>query len=108
MSFCNEVGIPHSVFLQKWSPEDRSKARAFMIEKAQRCSLCGTAPWEWEENKFAYTAADDFCRGCYQKAVFSDQESNNLPGTTVKLVPTTPLVKAQMQVNAQKRAQRGD
>lgn len=102
MSYCHEKGIPHSKFLD-WDPEDRAKALAFSLEQSSRCSMCGTAPWEWEENKFAYTAVDEFCKGCYQKAVFSDQESRSLPGTNVKLVPVTPLVKAQMAVKAKKR-----
>ena len=33
--------------------------------------MCGTAPWEWEENKFAFTAVDEFCQGCYQKSIFT-------------------------------------
>jgi hypothetical protein len=106
MSYCHEKGIPHSVFLE-WEPEDRAKVLAYAMEQSNRCSQCGTAPWEWEENKFAYTAVDDFCKGCYQKSVFSDQESNrSLPGTNVKLVPTTPLVKARMTVQAKKRRTR--
>jgi len=102
MSFCFEQGIPHSEFLD-WAPEDKAKTLAFAMEQAARCSMCGTAPWEWEENKYAYTAVDEFCNGCYQKSVFSDQESRSLPGTNVKLIATTPLVKAKMQVAAKRR-----
>jgi len=104
MAFCNEKGIPHSVYLE-WAPEDRAKAMAFQMESALRCSMCGTAPWEWEDNRFAYAAVEEFCQGCYQKSVFGDTESNkSLPGTNVKLVPTTPMMKAKMQVQAKKRA----
>lgn len=90
------------MFLE-WDPEDRAKVLAYVMEQNTRCTLCGTASWEWEENKFAYTAVDDFCRGCYQKSVFSDTESSSLPGTNVKLVPTTPELKAKLQVQAKKR-----
>ena len=103
MSYCYENAIPHSVFLE-WEPEDKAKALAFAIEKSERCDMCGTAPWEWEENRFAYTAVDEFCKGCYQKSIFEDQESTSLPGTNVKLVPTTPMMRAKMQVKARKRA----
>lgn len=103
MSFCNEKGIPHSVFLE-WKPEDRAKALAFIMESSLRCSQCGTAPWEWEQNRFAYAAVEEFCQGCYQKSVFNDQEAKSLPGTNVKLVPTTPMMKAKMAVQAKKRA----
>lgn len=102
MSFCVERGIPHSVFLE-WDPEDRAKVLAFLMEKSERCSQCGTAPWEWEENKFAYTAVEDFCQGCYQKSVYQDTESKALPGTNVKLIPMTPVLKAKMLVKGRKR-----
>lgn len=65
--------------------------------------MCGTAGWEWDENKFAYTAVDDFCQGCYQKAMRSESNSKSLPGTNVKLVPTTPLLKAKMAIAEKKR-----
>lgn len=104
MSYCYEHGIPHSVFLT-WAPEDRSKILAYIMEKAERCQMCGTAPWEWEENRFAYTAVEELCNGCYQKSVYQDtQSSKSLPGTNVKLVPTTPELSARMLVTARKRS----
>jgi len=103
MAFCNEKGIAHSKFL-RWDPEDRAKALAYLLEQNARCTMCGTAEWEWEENKFAYTPVEEFCKGCYQKSVFSDQQGKSLPGTNVKLVPTTPLLRAQMSLKAKKRA----
>lgn len=73
------------------------------MESALRCQQCGTAPWEWEENRFAYTPIEELCSGCYQKSVYQDTQSKSLPGTNVKLVPTTPDLKAQMAVTAKKR-----
>lgn len=105
MGYCYEKAIPHSVFLN-WSAEDRSKVLAYAMEQSQRCTGCGTAPWEWEENKFAYTAVDEFCPGCYQKSLFQDGESRSLPGTSVKLIPTTPALKAKLQVAEKKRARK--
>lgn len=102
MSYCTDKGIPHSVFLD-WEPEDRAKVIAFLMEQAERCTMCGTAPWEWDENKFAYTAVDHFCQGCYQKSIYSDTMSKSLPGTNVKLVPTTPVMKAKMAVLGKRR-----
>jgi len=102
MSFCNEHGIPHSEFLD-WDPEDRAKAVAYLIEHGLRCQLCGTAEWEWENNKFAFTAVEEFCQGCYQKSVFQDQQGSSLPGTNVKLIPTTPQLTAQMALKARRR-----
>jgi hypothetical protein len=103
MSYCHEQGIPHSEFLE-WDPEDRAKVLAFIMESSQRCQMCGTAPWEWEGNKFAFTAVDEFCQGCYQKSVFGDTQGSSLPGTNVKLIPTTPQLTAQMTIKARKRA----
>ena len=103
MSYCYDKGIPHSKFLG-WDAEDRAKVLAALMENNLRCSLCGTAPWEWDENKFAYTAVDEFCKGCYQKSIYKDTESKTLPGTNVRLVPTTPILKAKMVVSARKRA----
>lgn len=76
-----------------------------LLEKAERCDMCGTAPWEWEENRFAYEAVDHFCQGCYLKRVYSDQESASLPGTNVTLVASTPMRKAQRQVAEERRRQ---
>lgn len=87
MSYCAEHGIPHSAFLD-WLPEDRAKLIAHLLEDAERCSLCGTASWEWDENQYAYEVAEKFCKGCYQKSVSSDDRST-LPGTTMVLVPNT-------------------
>ena len=102
MSYCFEHGIPHSKFL-KWDPEDRAKTLAFAMEQTLRCQMCGTAGWEWEENRFAFTAVDEFCQGCYQKSIFGDTEGSSLPGTNVKLIPTTPQLTAQMAMKNRKR-----
>jgi len=104
MSYCHERGIPHSEFLD-WEPEDRAKALAFGIEKNERCTLCGTAPWEWEDNKFAYEAGEHFCRGCYIKNVASEGQAR-LPGTTVELVKATPQQKAKSQLKEIARARK--
>ncbi len=66
--------------------------------------MCGTAKWEWDESRFAYTAIDEFCQGCYMKSVYSNQESSDLPGTNVKLVPTTKIMSAKSKVKAMRRS----
>lgn len=103
MSYCFERGISHGEFLA-WSGEDRAKTLAYALEQASRCQLCGTAQWEWDENRFAYEAEEQFCQGCYMKHVASEG-NNNLPGTTVELVPVTELSRAQKTVRAQRLAQ---
>jgi hypothetical protein len=103
MSYCHDHAIPHSEFLE-WDVEDKAKVMAYILEKAARCTQCGTAPWEWEENKFAYTPVEELCMGCYKKSVFQDTEgSKGLPGTNVRLVPTTREFKALQLLSSKKR-----
>lgn len=64
--------------------------------------MCGTASWEWEENRFAYEPTEVFCHGCYQKSIYSDTEHRSLPGTTVSLTPVTDLHKAEREVYAER------
>ena len=87
MSYCVEKGLPHEEWLS-WSPESRAKHIAYLVEEAEHCQLCGTASWEWEENRFAYEPEEQFCQGCYMKEV-AGEGRNTLPGTTINLVPVT-------------------
>lgn len=70
MKFCNSAGMPHSRFLE-WDDEDRAKALAYMGFETQFCSLCGTAPWEWDEeqggSRYAYEPVEEVCPGCEKK-----------------------------------------
>lgn len=70
MAYCYEHAIPHSRFLggaDVWLDTDRLKTMAFALEKAERCPACGTAPWEWEENRGAYVAVKERCQGCMRR-----------------------------------------
>lgn len=100
LQFCNEHGLPHSEFLE-WTVEDRSKALAFVIEKGQRCVMCGTAQWEWDENRFAYEPVERRCQGCYVKDVLAEDSGRN-PGVTIELLPTTGREAAQRKVRAER------
>ena len=92
MGWCVDKGIPHHTYLS-WPAESRAKLIAYLMEEALRCSLCGSAEWEWEDNKHAYDVTEKFCQGCYLKTVTADS-NGGLPGTTVELVPVTPLLRA--------------
>lgn len=85
MGYCYEKAIPHSEFME-WDSTDRSKVLAWRIEEGMKCGMCGTAEWEWEQDKFAYHPVNKMCRGCYLKDIASETEQN-VPGTTVVLVP---------------------
>lgn len=66
--------------------------------------MCGTASWEWEENKFAYEAVSHLCRGCYVKDAASD-DTKRQPGVTIELHPTGTQESARRQLTAQQRHQ---
>jgi hypothetical protein len=89
MRFCNEHGIPHSVFLKEWSEEDRSKALAYILYKGQFCDSCGTAAWEWDEkdggSRFAYEPVEEICPGCEKKDWLRDEDKKRQPGGFITL-----------------------
>lgn len=112
MSFCHDAGIPHSEFLD-WAPEDQAKEIAFQLEKNTKCSLCGTAEWEWDPkqggSRFAYEAVAHTCRGCEMKDAVSD-ETGRRPGTTIELHPTGTVESAKRLMaakNRQKKSRKG-
>jgi hypothetical protein len=105
MAYCYDKAIPHSVFLT-WSAEDRAKTLAYMGAEAEKCALCGTAPWEWEENRFAYEPEVHLCQGCYTKNSYNDSLGKTLPGTTVELVRSSPQRTAKAQIADEKRRRR--
>lgn len=86
MAWCSDHGLPHSSLLS-WAPEDRAKLTAYLVESASRCQLCGTSPWEWEEDRHAYEAAIDQCWGCYVKEA-ANEDANITAGARVTLVPS--------------------
>jgi hypothetical protein len=65
--------------------------------------LCGTAEWEWEEDKRAYAPLEHFCMGCYIKNVYADS-IDNAPGVTVRLSPTGTIEHAKRVVKERRRA----
>jgi hypothetical protein len=108
MALCQKYRIPHSVFLE-WDEDDRAKALAFAIEEGQRCQMCGTAPWEWDENKYAYEPTAQLCKGCYLKDT-AQEDSKNLPGTTVVLVPSSAITSEdrERRLELERRARRDE
>ena len=53
-------------------------------------SCVGRLDGSGAENRFAYTPVEELCQGCYRSRSSDDADSKALPGTNVKLVPTTP------------------
>lgn len=104
LQYCNEHGLAHSAFLQ-WDPADRAKALAFVMEQAERCVMCGTAPWEWQDNGFAYEPVEHFCKGCYLKEVANEDQRSH-PGLTIELSKTGTAEAARRQLKQQQAYER--
>ena len=88
-----------------WDPVDKAKAIAFVLEKALRCVMCGSAQWEWDEDRFAYEPVEHRCPGCYAKEMIAEGSGRN-PGVTIELLPTRGREAAQRHVRAQRLAER--
>lgn len=90
----------------RWVDTDRAKAMAYRIEKASKCSMCGTAQWEWDPeqggSKFAYEAVGVHCQGCYVKGAASD-DADRRPGLSFELHPTRTQESAKRLLAAQRR-----
>lgn len=85
MAYCAPLGLPHSRFLA-WDDEDRAKALAWKIEEATNCPSCGTAEWEWDEDRIAYIPVEKICRGCEIKELVSESSEHHA-GKYVTLEP---------------------
>lgn len=91
MAYCGPRGIPLSKFLQ-WSPDDQQAALAWQADQDERCPHCGTADWEWEENRDAYSTEVRVCRGCHRRGMEERSQQKNaeeMPGLQVHLVRNT-------------------
>jgi hypothetical protein len=65
--------------------DDRIKLITWLMEDATRCSLCGTADWEWEENQYAYIASVNVCQGCAMKDNAREM-GKDIAGSTIVLL----------------------
>lgn len=65
---------------------DRAKVSAVTLERADRCSSCGTSGWEWEEDPYAYHPIFVTCPGCQRKEILAADDTPRPKGTSVRLV----------------------
>lgn len=87
MAYCGPRGIPLSRFLG-WPVDDQQAAMAWMAEDRLRCSQCGTAEWEWDENPDAYLATAHLCKGCNRVGTQRrnvDKQAEAFPGLQIRL-----------------------
>lgn len=79
---------------------------AYLIEAGERCGLCGTAGWEWEEDKRAYNPVEHFCQGCYSKSLLEDI-AGAVAGTTIRLTSSRSVESARRIISQRKEVTRG-
>ena len=58
-----------------------------LMERAERCTMCGTAPWEWAEDPYAYEPDRETCFGCQKKDLLRDDTEKAPAGSSVVLIP---------------------
>lgn len=86
MAYCYDAGLPHSTFLG-WEPSDRAKTIAYALERAERCSSCGTSPWEWQADPDAYVAVRQQCPGCMRREAVMEDTKDPPKGSSVVMMP---------------------
>lgn len=59
---------------------------AVALERSERCQSCGTAEWEWEQDRNAYTPIIHQCFGCMLREIMMDDPNPKAKGTTIRLV----------------------
>lgn len=84
-----EKGIPWEEYLARWSLRSRAIVIAVQMEKAERCTMCGTRAWEWAEDPEAYVPETHVCPGCaVQDAASAEQDNATKPkGSRIRLIP---------------------
>ena len=65
--------------------DDRIKLLAWLTEDSQRCSMCGTSDWQWDEEKYAFIPSVQVCRGCAMRDSARDM-AKDVPGSTIILL----------------------
>ena len=67
--------------------------------------MCGTAAWEWEQDRFAYMPVHTTCAGCAAKDLLRDDSERPGAGTSIVLVPQA-VGEAMMDAANERRARR--
>ena len=91
-SYVVEHALPYSEYLERWEPSDRSIVIAVTMERAERCSMCGTAQREWDDDPFAYAPERVTCPGCRARETLQSDTSEPLgKGVSVVLMTSAQI-----------------
>lgn len=77
---------------------------AVAMEKSAACSICGTSPYEWEEDPDAYVAINMTCPGCMRRELMSEDDTPRPKGTSVRLIPKASAERLAQEIE-RKRAE---
>ncbi|WP_372728975.1 hypothetical protein [Nocardioides sp.] len=70
----------------EWLQSDRDDALAWQVHENRRCKSCGTHPEEWAEDKLAFHAHLDECKGCKQRERLAQSDGAKKAGEGVSAV----------------------
>ena len=72
---------------------------AVSLERAERCTMCGTASYEWEEDPFAYEAVRVSCPGCMRRETLQEDSGESaLKGVSVRLHSAAMAERARVEL----------
>ena len=76
---------------------------AYLLERSERCNVCGTSEWEWDPDqggeRGAYEASQFQCWGCYTTKI-AQQDHDLPPGAHITLTPRRQVDKLKAPVPA--------
>lgn len=75
------------------------------MDRADRCSMCGTSESEWADDPFAYQPMLHTCIGCMKKELLAEDDTQKPKGTTVRLIPKGTAER--LQAEQERRAAEG-
>lgn len=86
---------------------------AVLLEKSEQCDMCGTSPWQWDEDMQAFVATEDVCMGCYHRDIARDARDaakkageTGAAGMKIRLVRPWQLVQREAKTSKRPKSAR--
>ena len=72
---------------------------AVALERADRCTMCGTAAYEWDEDPYAYEAVSFSCPGCLRRETLQEDSASGAgKGVSVRLLSSAAADRARADI----------